>query len=124
MLLQPSTSAQSRPIQLATHSPWSPCGVVLQRGTRLMVFETSARVTYTPLETWVARGEDGRRLIPRLRDARSALTQARLRALHAAADTTVRAALRRRYGSPLPLEQPVIAPADLAASLKPTPVRP
>lgn len=85
ILFQQSASAQSRAIQWATRSPWSHCGILLKRGKRLMVFEAAARVGYTPLERWIARGVGRRLLVMRLSDKACALTPERLRALRKAA---------------------------------------
>lgn len=87
ILFQTSKSAQSRVIRLATHSPWSHCGIVLKKGARLMVYEAAATVRYTPLETWIARGVGKRYMALRLRDAATLLDEKRLRALRRAAAT-------------------------------------
>ena len=50
-----------------------------------MVFEAAARVGYTPLEQWVARGVGRKWLVMRLRDKAFTPTPERLRALRRAA---------------------------------------
>lgn len=69
-----STSAQSVAIQKATHSPYSHMGIVFLKGGRAMVFEAVQPVRSTPLDEWVARGEDGHWVVKRLRDADAVLT--------------------------------------------------
>lgn len=61
-----SRSAQSLAIQRATHSPYSHMGVVLFRSGKPFVFEAISTVQYTPLDQWLARGENGHYVIKRL----------------------------------------------------------
>jgi hypothetical protein len=67
VVLQTSTSPQSRAIQLATGSPYSHVGIVevAPRGT--YVIEAIGRVSRTPWTAWRARGEGGRVTILRPR---------------------------------------------------------
>jgi hypothetical protein len=67
LIFQVSRSSQSAAIQLATHSRYSHMGVVLFVDGQPNVFEAVARVRYTPLRQWIARGEDGHFVIKRLR---------------------------------------------------------
>jgi hypothetical protein len=70
IIFQTSQSAQSKAIQLATHSPYSHMGLVLFRDGRPFVFEAvSPSVRFTPLREWIARGEGARFVVKRLRDA-------------------------------------------------------
>lgn len=75
-----SRSAQSLAIQRATHSLYSHMGVVLLRGGKPYVFEAISTVQYTPLEQWLARGENGRYVIKRLRKPLTTDEISRLRA--------------------------------------------
>ncbi|WP_317192345.1 YiiX family permuted papain-like enzyme [Hymenobacter jeongseonensis] len=71
-------------MQLATHSPWSHCGILYQKDGQWQVFEAVQPVKLTFLTDWVARGQDGHFVIKRLRDAETALTPAALARLKAA----------------------------------------
>ena len=84
LIFHTSLSAQSRAIQLATHSPWSHCGIVYKEAGKWKVFEAVQPVKLTPLADWVARGQGGHFVIKRLRDAATALTPAALARLRAA----------------------------------------
>ena len=84
LIFHTSLSAQSRAIQLATHSPWSHCGIVYKAGKNWQVFEAVQPVKLTPLADWVARGQGGHFATKRLRDAATVLTPAALARLKAA----------------------------------------
>lgn len=162
LVFQTSRSSQSLAIQRATRSPFSHMGVVLFRGNKPFVFEAVATVRYTPLADWVARGEEGRCVVMRLRKPLEAGVIERLRRearrlegrpydlafewsdrriycselvwkLYRRAsgleigtlqrlrdfdltDPAVQVKLRERYGSRVPLNEPVISPASMAAS--------
>lgn len=68
LVFQQSRSAQSLAIQQATHSPYSHMGMIVTRQGRPYVLEAAARVSYTPLDQWVAQGERGHYVVKRLRD--------------------------------------------------------
>ena len=84
LIFHTSQSAQSRAIQLATHSAWSHCGIVYRQGGQWQVFEAVQPVKLTPLADWVARGQGGHFVTKRLRDADAVLTPAALARLQAA----------------------------------------
>lgn len=84
LIFHTSQSAQSQAIQLATHSPYSHCGLLYKAGGEWQVFEAVQPVKLTPLARWVARGKDGHFVVKRLRDAATALTPTALARLHAA----------------------------------------
>ena len=84
LIFHTSLSAQSRAIQLATHSPWSHCGIVYREAGKWLVFEAVQPVKLTPLADWVARGQGGHFATKRLRDADTVLTPAALARLKAA----------------------------------------
>jgi hypothetical protein len=68
IIFQTSRSAQSKAIQLATHSPYSHCGLVFRDSTgggAWRVLEAVQPVKWTPLPEWVARGEGGRFVVKR-----------------------------------------------------------
>ena len=77
LIFHTSQSAQSRAIQLATHSAWSHCGIVYRERGQWQIFEAVQPVKLTPLADWVARGQGGHFVIKRLRDAATALTPSR-----------------------------------------------
>ncbi|WP_332874900.1 YiiX family permuted papain-like enzyme [Hymenobacter psoromatis] len=84
LIFHTSQSAQSRTIQLATHSPYSHCGLLYKSGGEWQVFEAVQPVKLTPLSSWVARGQGQHFVVKRLRDAATALTPAALARLRAA----------------------------------------
>lgn len=74
LIFQTSLSAQSKAIQLATKSKYSHCGLIFKNGNDYSVFEAVQPVKWTPLEKWIARGQDGRYVIKRLKNAEQILT--------------------------------------------------
>lgn len=98
-------SAQSQAIQLATHSPYSHCGLLYKANGEWQVFEAVQPVKLTPLSSWVARGQGQHFVVKRLRDAATALTPAALAQLWAAGQPL----LGRGYD----LAFKLVGPADL-----------
>ncbi|QJX47748.1 YiiX family permuted papain-like enzyme [Hymenobacter taeanensis] len=86
LVFQTSQSAQSQAIQLATHSPYSHCGILFQRNGEWRVFEAVQPVSETSLVAWAARGKDGKVIVRRLREAETVLTPAALQRLKAAGE--------------------------------------
>ena len=84
LIFHTSQSAQSQAIQLATHSPYSHCGLLYKAHGEWQVFEAVQPVKLTPLARWVARGQGQHFVLKRLRDASTALTPAALASLRAA----------------------------------------
>ena len=84
LIFHTSLSAQSQAIQLATHSPYSHCGILYQQNGQWQVFEAVQPVKLTPLASWIARGQGGHFVTKRLRDAATVLTPAALMRLKAA----------------------------------------
>jgi len=78
LIFQTSLSPQSKPIQLATHSKYSHCGIIYKINNDYMVFEAIQKVKYTPLIKWIARGEDSHFTIKRLKHADSILTAGKI----------------------------------------------
>jgi hypothetical protein len=74
IIFHTSRSAQSLAIQLATQSRYSHMGIVYVRDGGPFVLEAVQPVKLTPLENWIARGEDGHFVVKRLRDADTHLT--------------------------------------------------
>ena len=56
IVFQISKSSQSPLIQYATGSPWSHCGIVVNKKGRFYVLEASNVVKLTPIEDWCKRG--------------------------------------------------------------------
>jgi hypothetical protein len=84
LIFHTSQSAQSQAIQLATHSPYSHCGLLYKSNGGWQVFEAVQPVKLTPLARWVARGQGGHFVVKRLRNAATVLTPAGLAQLKAA----------------------------------------
>jgi uncharacterized protein YycO len=159
IIFHTSRSAQSAAIQRATKSRYSHMGMILHRDGKPFVFEAVSTVKFTPLAQWTARGEGGRYVVKRWREAETKLDAAgtvRLRERAQAmtgkrydltfewsdariycselvwkayerafgvrigetqqladfdlADPAVKAKLRERYGSAVPLRETVISP--------------
>src|SRR5262245_56118866 len=85
IVFQTSRSDQSRAIQLATHSPYSHMGLILFRSGKPAVLEAIATVRFTSLADWIARGDGGRYVVKRLRDASILDRPGALRSLEKAA---------------------------------------
>lgn len=60
LIFQVSQSNQSPIIQLVTNSPWSHCGVIVEKGGKIYVLEGSNVVKLTPLKKWISRGKFGK----------------------------------------------------------------
>ncbi|GGG36352.1 YiiX family permuted papain-like enzyme [Hymenobacter glacieicola] len=86
LVFQTSQSAQSRAIQLATHSGYSHCGILFKKNGTWRVFEAVQPVSETSLAAWAARGQEGKFVVKRLRDAETVLTPDALRRLQAAGE--------------------------------------
>lgn len=67
IIFQTSLSQQSKAIQLATKSKYSHCGIIFKEGSDFIVLEAVQPVKTTPLNKWIARGEDGKYVIKRLK---------------------------------------------------------
>lgn len=78
-----SRSSQSEAVALATRSRYTHMGVVVLEGRAAYVFEAVQPVKRTPLAKWIARGEGGRVVIKRLKDADAVLTPAALAKMRA-----------------------------------------
>lgn len=79
IIFQTSLSNQSKAIQLATNSKYSHCGIIYKRGNDFYVFEAIQPVTTTPLPKWIARGENGKYVIKRLKNGNAVLTSSILK---------------------------------------------
>lgn len=74
LIFQISLSGQSKAIQLATNSKYSHCGIIYSDNGQFYVFEAVQPVKTTPLDKWIARGENGHYVIKRLKNADQILT--------------------------------------------------
>lgn len=74
IIFQTSLSAQSKAIQAATRSPYSHCGLIFKEGNDYYVYEAVQPVKRTALKTWIARGQEGKFVIRRLKNADKVLT--------------------------------------------------
>ena len=74
LIFQTSLSGQSKAIQLATKSKYSHCGIIYKDNDKYYVYEAVQTVRLTPLDKWIARGENGRYVIKRLKNADQVLT--------------------------------------------------
>lgn len=74
LIFQTSLSRQSKAIQLATKSKYSHCGLIYKDGKDFYVFEAVQPVKLTSLDKWIARGQDGKFVIKRLKNADQVLT--------------------------------------------------
>jgi uncharacterized protein YycO len=75
LIFQTSLSAQSKAIQLATNSKYSHCGLIFKEGKEYFVFEAVQPIKKTPLDKWIARGQNGHFVIKRLKNSREVLTE-------------------------------------------------
>ena len=74
LIFQTSRSGQSKAIQLATKSKYSHCGLIYKDANEFYVFEAVQPVKRTPLDKWIALGQDGKYVIKRLKNADQVLT--------------------------------------------------
>ena len=74
LIFHTSLSSQSKAIQLASHSKYSHCGIIYKEGSKFFVYEATGPVKSTPLKRWIARGQDGKYVVKRLKNAAEVLT--------------------------------------------------
>jgi uncharacterized protein YycO len=74
IIFQTSQGSLSEAIQIATDSRYSHVGIIFRQGNQLMVLEAIQPVQITPLQTWIARGKDGKYFVKRLKEANKVLT--------------------------------------------------
>lgn len=87
LIFQTSESAQSKAIQLATHSPYSHCGIIFKYDQDYFVYEASSKVRELALDRWIAQGKDQTYVVKRLKEAANILTPENVKKLHKAKDT-------------------------------------
>ncbi|MBQ6079937.1 MAG: hypothetical protein IJK93_06630 [Muribaculaceae bacterium] len=59
IVFQTSTSQQAPFIIAATSSPWSHCGIIIEKDNGIYVLEAVSTVKLTPYNQWVKRGKGG-----------------------------------------------------------------
>lgn len=74
MIFQSSISPQCKAVQLATHSPYSHCGLIFHEQGKPYVLEAVQPVTVTSLTDWIARGKNEHYVIKRLKEADKVLS--------------------------------------------------
>ncbi len=74
IIFQTSLSSQSKAIQLATKSKYSHCGIIYKEKDKCFVFEAVQTVKLTPIEQWIARGQNQHYVVKRLKNADLILT--------------------------------------------------
>ncbi|MEM7708205.1 MAG: YiiX family permuted papain-like enzyme [Pseudomonadota bacterium] len=89
IIFHTSRSSQSKAIQLATDSVYSHMGIVYVREGAPYVYEAVQPVKSTPLEEWIARGENGHFVVKRLKEAQEVLDQAKFDAMWSIGQTMV-----------------------------------
>ena len=89
IIFHESRSAQSRAIQLATGSRYSHMGLVVLREGETLVFEAVQPVKATPLDEWIARGNNGHFVVKRLQNADRILDPEKLRKMLAVGETLI-----------------------------------
>lgn len=76
IIFQTSLSSQSKAIQLASHSQYSHCGIVLSDSTgNFFVYEAIQPVSKTPLKDWIKKGEDKHFVVCRLKNSKNILSK-------------------------------------------------
>ena len=75
LIFQTSLSRQSMAVQLATHSPYSHCGIIFKKDNDFKVLEAVQPVKYTALDSWMAKGREGQYIIRRLKNSDKILTK-------------------------------------------------
>ncbi len=69
IIFHTSLSAQSKAIALATHSKYTHCGIIFNKGDSVYVLEAVQPVKLTPVQEWINRCKDRAYTIKRLKDA-------------------------------------------------------
>src|SRR5262245_31010371 len=69
IIFQTTQSRQCEAVQLATHSPYSHCGLIYKEGNGYVVFEAVQPVKKTALDKWIERGKGEHYVVKRLKNA-------------------------------------------------------
>lgn len=68
IVFQTTNSDQCKAVQLATHSPYSHCGIVFKHNDEWQVLEAIGPTKWTTLDEWMEHGVDGKIVIKRLKN--------------------------------------------------------
>jgi hypothetical protein len=68
IVFQTTNSDQCKAVQLATHSPYSHCGIIFKHQNKWQVLEAIGPTKWTDLEEWIAHGIDGKIVVKRLKN--------------------------------------------------------
>lgn len=68
IIFQSNDEGQGMAIKLATHSQFTHCGIVFEENGKWYVFEAIQPVSLTPVNEWIARGDDSFYKVLRLKD--------------------------------------------------------
>ena len=74
IIFQTSKSEQSKPIQIATKSKYSHCGIIYKKGNDFYVYEAVGPVKLTPFKQWIAHGKNNSYVIKRLKNSENLIT--------------------------------------------------
>lgn len=74
IVFQTTNSDQCKAVQLATHSPYSHCGILFKENKSWHVLEAVGPVKVTPLDEWIEHGVDHKYVVKRLKNAEQVLT--------------------------------------------------
>ena len=74
IIFQTALTNQHQLIRIATKSKYSHCGIIYKKDGIFYVYEAIQPVKITPLDQWIARGENGNYTVKRLKDAEKILT--------------------------------------------------
>ncbi len=69
IIFQTSISKQSKAIAMATHSQYTHCGIIFSFDTgtsKYYVIEAAAKVKWTPLDKWIAKGQGDHFVVKRV----------------------------------------------------------
>lgn len=68
IIFQTTLGNQSDLVSIATQSPFSHCGMIIQSDTNYFVLEANGQVKTTPLSDWKKQGKDERFVVMRFKD--------------------------------------------------------
>lgn len=74
IVFQTTQSAQCKAVQLATHSPYSHCGIVFIDNGKTLVYEAVQPVKITPINEWIKHGKDNKFVVKRLKNVEASLS--------------------------------------------------
>jgi uncharacterized protein YycO len=74
IVFQTTESAQCKAVKLATHSPYSHCGIIFKENNKVYVYEALQPVKITPFNEWLNQGVNKKINVKRLKNADSLLT--------------------------------------------------